>query len=127
MPQAICQRRCWVKEFARLDAERRTEVWGIAIPPKVEVVPPVVEVPVPPVEEVTEEEAIARVEAVEITPEIVTLRDRVFEYLANHPDRTRMVELEREFGLPRIQMARILRNLIDENKVEKRDLLYFAI
>jgi len=72
-----------------------------------------------PVEEVTEEEA--------ATPEAAEFQQRVFEYIADHPDGTRMVELERDFVTARIQMARILRKLMDGNKVEKRDLLYFAI
>jgi hypothetical protein len=38
-----------------------------------------------------------------------------------------MTELEKEFGVARIQMARVIRNLMDENKVEKRNLLYFAV
>jgi len=79
------------------------------------------------VEEVPEEEAVARAEAIEVTPEVAELQRRVFEYLADHPDGTRMVVLEREFGIARIQMARILKNLISDNKVEKRNLLYFAI
>jgi len=78
------------------------------------------------VEELPEEEAVARAAPVEVTPEVAELQHRVFEYLADHPDGTRMVVLEREFGIARIQMARILRNLMDDNKVEKRDLLYFA-
>jgi len=55
------------------------------------------------------------------------LRDRLFAYLANHPDGVRLVELEEEFCLARIQIARVLRELMDDIKVEKRDLLYFAI
>jgi len=55
------------------------------------------------------------------------LRDRVFAYLADHPDGTKLTELEEEFSLARIQIAKIIRELIDDNKVEKRDLLYFAI
>jgi hypothetical protein len=77
--------------------------------------------------EVSEEEAVARAEPIELTPEITEVQHRVFEYLADHPDGTRMVELEREFGIARIQMARILKGLMDDNKVAKRDLLYFAI
>jgi hypothetical protein len=57
----------------------------------------------------------------------VTLRDVIFEYLADHPDGARMTDMEREFGMPRIQIATALRGLIDDNKVEKRDLVYFAI
>ena len=63
----------------------------------------------------------------EVTLEIATLSARVFGYLADHPDGTKMTELEKKFGLTRIQMARVLRNLMDRNKVEKRGLLYFAI
>jgi len=73
-----------------------------------------------PVEEIAEE-------AAEITPKTATLRNQVFEYLANHPDGTRMTGLEQEFGVARIKMARLLKGLMDENKVEKQELLYFAI
>jgi hypothetical protein len=62
-----------------------------------------------------------------ITPEATTLRNRVFEYLANHPDGTKMTELEQEFSVARIQMAKLLKDLADENKVAKRNSLYFAI
>jgi len=71
-------------------------------------------------------EAVA-VPAEEMIPETTDLGGRVFEYLANHPDGTRLVELEQEFGLARIQIAKIVKSLMDENKVEKRDMLYFAI
>lgn len=63
----------------------------------------------------------------EITPELADIRDRVFEYLANHPDGTKMTELEQAFGLARVQMAKLLKNLMAENKVRKQDLLYLAI
>ena len=55
------------------------------------------------------------------------LRDRVLAYLADHPYGTKLTELEAEFGVARIQMAKVIRGLVDDNKVEKRDLLYFAI
>ena len=54
-------------------------------------------------------------------------RDKVFAYLANHPDGTKLTELEKEFGVARIQMAKVLRELMDNNKVERHDHLYFAI
>ena len=65
--------------------------------------------------------------AAEITPDTAVLRGQVFEYLANHLDGTRLVELAKEFGVARIQMAKVVRSLMDGNKVEKRDLLYFAV
>jgi len=71
-------------------------------------------------------EAVA-VPAEEITPETDDIQNRAFEYLANHPDGTKLVELEKEFGVSRIEMARLLKDLMGENKVEKRELLYFAI
>ena len=72
------------------------------------------------------EEAVAE-ESVERTPETTALSGQVFAYLADHPDGTRMTELEEEFGIARIQMARLLKELMEENKAEKRDMLYFAI
>jgi len=65
--------------------------------------------------------------ATDITPETAALREQVFEYLANHPDGTKLVELAEEFGVARIQIGKVIRNLMDENKVEKRELLYFAV
>jgi len=101
------------QEFATTMQQKRA---GVKVAPKVE------EAKV----EVTEE-AIAEVEPAAVTPEIVELQGRVFEYIADHPDGTRMVELEREFDIARIQMVRVIRGLIDNGKAEKRDLLYFAI
>ena len=77
-----------------------------------------------PAEEITEEGV---AEITPITPETADIRGRTFEYLANHPDGTKLVELEQEFGVSRIEMARLLKDLMAENKVEKRELLYFAI
>jgi len=70
---------------------------------------------------------VVAVPAEEMIPETTDLGGRVFEYLANHPDGTKMTGLEEEFGLARIQIAKIVKNLMDENKVEKRELFYFAI
>lgn len=65
--------------------------------------------------------------AIDENPEFVAMRNRVFEYLGDRPDGTRLVEIEEEMGVSRFQMSRILRSLMEENMVEKRDLLYFAI
>ncbi|MDO8688792.1 MAG: hypothetical protein Q7R39_02050, partial [Dehalococcoidia bacterium] len=66
-------------------------------------------------------------EAVGVAPDHAILRQQVFSYLADHPDGVRMTDLEREFGVIRLQMVRLLKGLIDENTVKKEDLLYFAI
>lgn len=99
----------FVKDLAKGSTERASDVaaihemvWGKA-PSKKVAASPVEEVPVG------------------------ELRDRVFAYLADHPDGTKLVELEEEFGVARIQIAKVIRALMDDNKVEKRDLLYFAI
>jgi len=125
-----------MKDLAQLDAHRRADVaairtlvWGGAAPiyrgaaprPRAAAPPP----PPPPAAPAAAREATVTAEAE--TPETVALRDVVFEYLADHPDGARLTEMEREFGIARIQIAKVLHGLIDDNKVEKRDLLYFAI
>ena len=60
------------------------------------------------------------------TAEPSDLHERVMRYLAARPEGTRLVALEREFGLSRIQMARVVRTLIDGKRLKKRDLLYFS-
>lgn len=95
-------------EWQKLTATMQSKRGGVAVAVK------------PPIEEIAEE-------AVEITPETGALREQVFEYLANHPDGTKLVDLAEEFGVARIQIGKVIRNLMDENKVEKRELLYFAV
>lgn len=56
-----------------------------------------------------------------------SLGNRLFAFLASHPDGARLRELEEEFRLPRFQAAGAVRDLIDGGKVEKRGLLYFAV
>ncbi|MBI4201119.1 MAG: hypothetical protein HY531_02370 [Chloroflexi bacterium] len=51
----------------------------------------------------------------------------VFEYLASHPDGTRLTEIDHNFHLGRPQAAGSLRKLMNEGKVEKRGALYFAV
>ena len=79
-----------------------------------------------PREAVSAEKEEAGAEVAEAIPEIAALGDRVLQYLTNHSDGTRLVDLEQEFGLSRIQMVRVVRNLMDQDKVVKRDILYFA-
>ena len=74
----------------------------------------------PPVEATSEA-------ATETTPETVALRQQVFEYLAGYPDGTKLAQIAQEFRVARIQIGKVVRELIDENKVEKRDLLYFVV
>lgn len=90
-----------------------------------EAAPPVVEDATGP--EVAEEEAVERAEVGDVTDEFTALSDQVFEHLASHPDGTRLTELEAEFGMKRFQAGRVVRHLMDDGKVEKQDLLYFAI
>ena len=73
-----------------------------------------------------EEERATAPEPADTAPATTDLSERVLSHLADHPDGARMVELEAEFGVARIQMARVLNSLMDEGKVEKRDMLYFA-
>lgn len=69
----------------------------------------------------------ASTKTADVPPELAAFCDRVFGYLANHPDGAKLVELEQEFGMARIQMSKIARLLMDKHKVEKRDNLYFAV
>jgi phage shock protein A len=108
-------------EWQKLNATMQAKRGGLVT----EVKPPEAVAPHPPhVEVIAKEEAVARAEA---TPESAALQERVFEYLANHPDGRRLVELEQEFGVARIQMARVLKDLINQNRVQKREGVYFAI
>ena len=102
-------------EFAKEDAERVSEASG-GITAKMSI---------PLVEEFHGE--VLKEESVAEETLAVELRDRIFAYLANHPNGTKLVEMEEEFGIARIQVAGVVRALIDDNKVEKRNLLYFAI
>jgi hypothetical protein len=99
----------------------RTLVWGGAAPVGRAAPRPRAATPPPPAKETA---PAARREA---KAQTIALRDVVFEYLADHPDGVRLTDMEREFGVARIQIAKALRGLLDDNKVEKRELVYFAI
>ena len=74
-----------------------------------------------------EEGPAAAPEPADTAPETSSLTERTLAYLTNYPDGARMTELEAEFGVARIQMAKTLRKLMDEEKVEKRDMAYFTL
>lgn len=78
-------------------------------------------------QEQEKEEVVPSTEVPAAKDGFATLRNRVFEYLANHPDGTRLVEIESAFGLSRFQANRVVKQLVQEGKANKRDLLYFAI
>jgi hypothetical protein len=82
--------------------------------------------PTPTAPPPTAEEEVAGAIVGAVTEELTALGDRVFQYLANHPDGTRLTEIEREFGVGRLQAGRVVRHLMDEGKAEKRDFCYFA-
>lgn len=73
----------------------------------------------------SEEDAIARQQ--KSSAAMSTLRGQVFDYLASHPSGTRLDDLGREYHLGRFQIDKVVKELIKEGKVEKRDRLYFAI
>lgn len=54
------------------------------------------------------------------------LHDSLYAYLVEHPEGARMVRLERDFDMPRIHIWRVLKDLVDNGKVEKQDKLYLA-
>ena len=90
---------------------------GVAVAPPPDVVPPPVVEEVAPAAEVAEAPA-----------EIETdLTGRVFAFVADNPDGVRLTEMEVQFGLSRFAAARVANDLIEEGKLEKRDLLYFAV
>ncbi|NQT73920.1 MAG: hypothetical protein HQ553_14325, partial [Chloroflexi bacterium] len=72
------------------------------------------------------EAAVMSEEETETPSDLATLSHLVFEYLASHPDGTKLTELENEFGVARFPMAKVIKNLMTESKVGKRDLQYFA-
>jgi len=126
----------WLELVNVMQAEAEPEP-GMAAPPVTEPAKEEAMAKAEPVEMATaeivaneapdEEEAVAEGKSVEKMPETTALNDQVLAYLADHLDGTRMTELEEKFGVARIKMARLLKELMDENKAEKRDMLYFAI
>ena len=108
----------WQRMATTLQSKRGAAVADVKLPKAA---------PAPASSKQVAKKAVARAGAAELPPGLAAFRDRVFEYLANHPDGTRLVQLEQKFGMARIQMAKIVKSLIGKNKVEKRDSLYFAI
>jgi len=108
--------RAFVRRLEKLGADRHVQVWGKTAPVAKAASPQAVHEPVP----------FPQTTATMGQP-TVTLRDVIFTYLAEHPDGAKLTQLEQDLGMSRIQIAQAMRGLIDENKVEKRELLYFAL
>lgn len=105
----IADAAAFVGQLHRLSAARRKEVWGGAGPVATAAAPP------PPAAPTVAEGATA------------TLRDVIFAYLAEHPDGAKLAQMEQDLGMPRIKMTGHIGSLIQEKKVEKREMLYFAV
>ncbi len=56
-----------------------------------------------------------------------TLREVIFTYLAEHPDGAKLTQMERDMRIARIRLAKEMKRLIEANKVQKREMLYFAV
>ncbi|MBI4298861.1 MAG: hypothetical protein HY666_03785 [Chloroflexi bacterium] len=69
----------------------------------------------------------ARADGKGIAEQLASLSNSVIDYLTNHPGGSRLAEIEGEFRLKRFEAAGIVKHLRDGGKVEKRDLLYFAV
>jgi len=54
------------------------------------------------------------------------LRSRVFWFLADDPNGVRLVEIERRFRLSRLEASRVVKSLIGDGKVKKRERFYYA-
>jgi hypothetical protein len=95
-------------ELHKLSAARHAEVWAGAAPLRRPAPPP----PAAP--------------AVAEGPP-TTLSDVIFTYLAEHADGARLAQMEQDLGMPRIKLATEIRSLIEDKKVQKREMLYFAV
>jgi len=118
----------WMKEIATAHAQIREEWQNMATVLQVKRGggTTLAEAPEPaPVEKATEVPKPGATE--EMAPQTFDLGGRVFDYLANRPGGAKLAEMEQEFGLSRIEMARAVRTLMDEDRVEKRDLLYSTV
>jgi len=121
-------RAAWQQLGATMPATRGGAV-AVPAAPAPAPAPVVVVAPPPPavIEAPPEQEAVATVEIGELTPELAALRDRVFAYVADHPDGVRLVEIEGTFKLNRLESSRVVRSLIEEGKAKREDRLYFAL
>ncbi|MDO8613649.1 MAG: hypothetical protein Q7R32_12635, partial [Dehalococcoidia bacterium] len=95
----------FVRHLHQASADRHAEIWGGAAPHMA---------PTP-----------AAVAAA--APAGTTLGDVIFTYLAEHPGGARLAQMEHDLGMARIKLAGEMRSLIDEKKVQKREMLYFAV
>jgi hypothetical protein len=91
----------FVGELHRLSAARHVDIWGGAAPARA-AAPPAA------------------------APAGTTLRDVIFSYLAEHPDGARLAQMEQDLGMARIKLAGEIRSLMEDQKIQKREMLYFA-
>lgn len=63
---------------------------------------------------------------IEIAEDPGRLAGEVFQVVQRSPEGIKLADLENQFSVSRIEMAQILKHLMDEGRVRKEDKLYFA-
>lgn len=135
----------WLAELARTrTAQRDTQTATATVAEEAaeleNTVEPETPVETPPAEEaeavqaeldatVTETDTVGESPTEEVSSgsEPESLAERIFAFLVEHPDGVRLTEIETKFELGRLQAARLVNGMIEDGKVRKRDLFYFAI
>jgi hypothetical protein len=58
---------------------------------------------------------------------MMTLEEKVLDFINKHPGGVRISEMEEPFGETRMKLGFIAKNLLDEGKIQKMDTVYYPI
>jgi hypothetical protein len=56
---------------------------------------------------------------------MMTLEERVLDYINNHPSGVRITEMEKPFGESRMKLGFIAKNLLEKGMIQKIEAAYY--
>ncbi len=56
---------------------------------------------------------------------MMTLEERVLDFINNHPDGVKVIEMEKPFGETRMKLGFVVKNLLEKGMIKKVETAYF--
>jgi hypothetical protein len=55
----------------------------------------------------------------------MTLEEKVLDYINNHPDGVKVMEMEKPFGETRMKLGFVAKNLLEKGMIQKVETAYY--
>jgi hypothetical protein len=56
---------------------------------------------------------------------MMTLEERILDFINNHPDGVKVIEMEKSFGEKRMKLGFVAKNLLEKGMIRKVETAYY--